>query len=46
MSLDALRGIWKGRTAVCIASGPSLTAEDVERAKVHEFAQDRSRSRD
>jgi hypothetical protein len=30
MSLEALRGRWRGRTVVCIASGPSLTAEDCE----------------
>lgn len=30
MSLEALRGRWRGRTAVVIASGPSLTAEDCE----------------
>lgn len=30
MNLDKLRGRWRGRTVVCIASGPSLTAEDCE----------------
>jgi len=30
MTLDDLRGRWRGRTIVCIASGPSLTAEDCE----------------
>jgi len=28
--LASLRGIWRGRTVACIASGPSLTAEDCE----------------
>lgn len=28
--MDSLRGIWRGRTVACIASGPSLTAEDCE----------------
>lgn len=27
-------GRWKGRTVVCIASGPSLTADDCERVRV------------
>jgi hypothetical protein len=30
MTLEELRGRWRGRTVVCIASGPSLTAEDCE----------------
>lgn len=34
MNLEKLRGRWRGRTVVCIASGPSLTAEDCE--LVHE----------
>lgn len=29
-NLEDLRGIWRGRTVACIASGPSLTAEDCE----------------
>lgn len=28
--MERLRGIWRGRTVACIASGPSLTAEDCE----------------
>lgn len=30
MNLESLRGRYRGQTVVCIASGPSLTAEDVE----------------
>ncbi len=30
MNLEQLRGRYRGRTVVCIASGPSLTAEDCE----------------
>ncbi len=33
MSLAQFRGLWKGRTVACIASGPSLTAEDCERVR-------------
>lgn len=34
MSLEDIRGLWRGRTVACIASGPSLTQEDCE--LVHE----------
>lgn len=30
MNLEQLRGRYRGRTVVCIASGPSLTADDVD----------------
>lgn len=30
MNLEQLRGRYRGRTVVCIASGPSLTADDCE----------------
>lgn len=33
MSLAQIRGIWRGRTVACIASGPSLAVEDVERIR-------------
>ena len=31
--MDELRGIWEGLTVACVASGPSLTTEDCERAR-------------
>lgn len=31
--MEVLRGIWRGRTVACIASGPSLTPEDCERVR-------------
>lgn len=33
MTLEDLRGVWKGEQAVCIASGPSLCPEDCELVK-------------
>lgn len=33
MGLDGLRGRWSGRTVACLASGPSLTAEDCNRIR-------------
>lgn len=29
MSIDTLRGVWRGQTIACIASGPSLHEDDV-----------------
>jgi len=30
LKIDQLKGLWSGRTVVCIASGPSLTEQDCE----------------
>lgn len=30
MKLEEVRGLWRGRTVACIASGPSLTQEDCD----------------
>jgi len=36
MTLEELRGRYRGRTVVCIASGPSLTEDDCELVKASE----------
>lgn len=33
MTLEDIRGLWRGRTIACIASGPSLTADDCDRVR-------------